>query len=139
MSRVPDHDRPWEQPGSFRRDCEPHRGGLLFALGQVSLLLGCLALFCLIPSVLGLAGQARQPAIAFTGLFCGVPSVLGLAVGVPTWVLARRDLGQMEAGLMDPGGRRKTQAGLGQAKVGVVLCVTVLAGLLGGLLLYLVM
>jgi hypothetical protein len=118
MSRMPGEDaddRPWEQPGAFRLDCEPHRGGLLSALGQASLLLGVLALFCL------------------------VPSVLGLAVGVPTWVLARRDLGQMEAGLMDPRGWRKTQAGLERAKAGVVLCVTVIAGVLGGWLLYSVM
>jgi hypothetical protein len=28
-----DDERPWEEPGAVRRDCEPHRSGLLVGLG----------------------------------------------------------------------------------------------------------
>src|SRR4051795_13430283 len=55
MEPRPPHDRgagitdlplpplpPWELPGNFRRDCEPHRAGLLRLLGALSLGLGVL-------------------------------------------------------------------------------------------------
>jgi hypothetical protein len=104
-----DHDEPpWEQPGAFRLDCEPHRGGLLSALGTISLVLGVLSLFCF--------------------PLC----VTGLTFGLPAWVLAYRDLARMRAGLMDPTGREQTHAALGQARAGVVLSVLGAAGLFGG-------
>jgi hypothetical protein len=90
-------DRPWERPGCVRRDCEPHRGPLLSNLSGAGFVLGVLSL-----------------------LFV-VPCVPGLLVAGPAWVLARRDLRRMRAGLMDPAGRDLTQQALTRAKVGAAL------------------
>jgi hypothetical protein len=94
-------DRPWEQPGAFRLDCEPHRGGLIRGLGlwaQVT----CVAGLCL-PWLL--------------------PISLGL--GLTAWLLARRDLLEMDAGLRDSAGRTATRegrkGGLDAAAVAVLL------------------
>jgi hypothetical protein len=72
-------DRPWEQPGAVRRDCEPHRGAALLLLGRVSL--GC-----------GLLG------------LLGVTAPLGLALGCAVMALSEHDRGRMRAGEMDPAG-----------------------------------
>jgi predicted Zn finger-like uncharacterized protein len=64
-----------------RRDCEPHRAGLVLTLGVVSLVL--------------LAG-------------CGP---VGLALGIAAWVMGQADLHKMRAGEMDPEGLSSTQAG----------------------------
>jgi hypothetical protein len=34
---------PWERPGCFRLDCEPHRGMLLRWMGRASLIIGCIS------------------------------------------------------------------------------------------------
>jgi hypothetical protein len=73
-------DRPWEAPGAVRRDCEPHRGAALYALGLVALVLGFLS-GCLL-----------------------VTAPVALALGVVVRVLARRDMRSIQAGLTDPAG-----------------------------------
>jgi hypothetical protein len=106
MSRMPDEeadDRPWERPGAFRLDCEPHRGGLLCWLGLGSYLLGFLSLFLLLPS-LG-----------------------GLPLGVAVWRTARRDLARMGAGLMDARGQADTEKAKSHATIGVELNLVGLA------------
>src|SRR5262249_35319673 len=62
-------ERQWEREGFVRRDCEPHRGGLVQTLGIVSL---C----CLI------------------GFLCGGILVTGpgLGLGIAAWVMGSRDL-----------------------------------------------
>jgi hypothetical protein len=100
--------RPWERPGAVRRDYESHRGTRLAWLGT-----------------LGLVG-------AF------VPG-LGLAVAplsALVWVLARRDLTEMQAGRTDPAGLRQVTeareyALAGLAVTAVQATVTLLG--LGGL------
>jgi hypothetical protein len=91
--------RPWERPGAARRDCESHRGGLLLALGDASLLLGALSL--------GLG-------------FLAVPC---LCLGAAAWALASRDLRRMRARLMDPGGLSGTTLGRARARAGVALSI----------------
>ena len=80
---VPDEPRPWEGPGAVRRDREPHRGGLLLALGRAG------SLCALLTPVLIL------------------PGLVALSLGLTVWVLARQDLAKMRAGLMDPAGRKQ--------------------------------
>jgi hypothetical protein len=92
-------DRPWERPGAWRRDVEPHRGGLLRALGLTSLVLGTLA-----------------PALV-------LPALVALPLGVAVWVVARRDLGRMAAGAMDPAGRDQTTAARDYGALGALLCL----------------
>ncbi len=76
--------RPWEQPGGVRRDCEPHRANWLLVLAAVALALG-LSTFCLV-----VTGFIAMPVAAAVGR------------------LAARDLDEMQAGRMDPQGRRMT-------------------------------
>src|SRR5262249_52777979 len=71
--------RPWGRPGAVQRDCEPHRGAVLLALGRVRVL-----------GFLSLAGGVAAPA--------------ALAVGVVALVLCARDEREMAAGRRDPAG-----------------------------------
>jgi predicted Zn finger-like uncharacterized protein len=70
-----DDDRP------RRRDCEPHRGGLVLSLGVMALLLS---------------------------FVCGP---VGLVLGLLAWVLGQMDLAKMKEGSMDDDGLGMTQAG----------------------------
>jgi hypothetical protein len=92
-------DRPWQRRGAARRDCEPHRGGLLLALGDASLLLGVLS------------------------LPLGFLALTGLGLGAAAWALASSDLKRMEARLMDPGGLSGTALGRARARAGVALSI----------------
>jgi hypothetical protein len=80
-----EEDRPWDQKEQrrVRRDCEPHRGGTVLALGIVGL------------------------ALSMMGLF----GVLGLPLGIAAWVMAQGDLRKIRGGDMDPGGHSLTRAG----------------------------
>lgn len=75
---------PWEQPGCFRMDCEPHRAELLTAISILGLIVNqvsmCLPIFLLI----------------------------GMLLGMTTWLLAKLDLAKMSRGMMDPGGMKVT-------------------------------
>jgi hypothetical protein len=104
--RQPDADapRPWEEPGMVRRDCEPHRGGVLRALGIASL-------------VVPPAGLLIAPLIGFVG---------GIALGLTVWALAGRDLAKMDAGLMDPDGRRATMSARRLGLTGVLVSLGML-------------
>ena len=81
MADDRDDDRPWERPGAVRRDCEPHRAGLIVALAVLGLLLGLLSL------------------AAFPLAFMGLP------LSVVALLMARRDLGLTGKGQMHPTGR----------------------------------
>jgi hypothetical protein len=72
---------PWERPGCFRMDCEPHRAGLLRLMGTASLI----ASYFSIP-------------LPFPFL------VVGLPLSGMTWLMARSDLAKIQKGLMHPGG-----------------------------------
>jgi hypothetical protein len=106
---------PWEQPGGFRLDGEPHRGDLLSGLGNTALVAGFFA-FAL--ASLGL------------GLLC-LP--VALPLGLAVWAAARRDLARMGRGLMDPRGEDKTEearlsgrAAMWLGLLGVVLALPLL-------------
>lgn len=103
-----DDDRPWESPDAGRRDFEPHRGGLLTVLGGISFLLAL--------------GSICFPPLGFVGL--------GLVCFV--WVSVQRDLAQIEAGYMDPAGKRPTKEALPIAFVSLI--VTLIIYLIWGLL-----
>jgi hypothetical protein len=82
-AELPGDDRPWEKPGGVRRDCQPHRSGMLLFLATVSIL--CSLFSCLL-----------------------LPGLIGLPLAISVSISARRDLGKMKAGLMDPGGEPQT-------------------------------
>ncbi len=70
--------------GMLRRDCEPHRGGLLLALAVVALVCG------------------------FASVVLAVPALVAVPLGIAVARRARRDLDEMFAGRRDPAGRRQT-------------------------------
>jgi hypothetical protein len=75
-----EHDRPWESPGAVRRDCEPHRAGVLNPLGVAACVLGILSGFALLTAP------------------------IAIVLGAIIHFLARRDLASIRAGLTDPNG-----------------------------------
>jgi hypothetical protein len=79
---------------------------------------------------LGIASVAAP----FAGLLLSplVGLVAGVSLGATVWVLAGQDLAKMQAGVMDPDGRRLTRSArrLGLAGVLVSLAVFALAVLL---------
>src|SRR5262249_52274747 len=76
-----DYDR--GRPRLVRRDCEPHRGGLVLTMGIVSL-------------------------VVISMMWC---APLGIIPGIVAWILGHIDLRKMKAGQMDPEGHGSTQAG----------------------------
>jgi hypothetical protein len=84
-----------------RRDCEPHRAGLVLTLGVVSLVL--------------LA-------------FCGP---IGLGLGIAAWVMGHGDLRKMRFGEMDPEGLTSTQGGWVCGILGTLLNVLWVLGCAG--------
>jgi hypothetical protein len=93
---APDDPRPWERPGAVRRDCAPHRGNLLRQLGRASGALGVLSMVLVLPAL------------------------VSIALGVAVCLLARHDLAQMRAGLMDPSGQDDTEVGYTDALCGLL-------------------
>jgi hypothetical protein len=82
-----------------RRDGAKHSGGLLLALGCLSLAIG-----------------ASAACFVYIALF-------GAVLGLIVFVLAGRDLTRMRNGLVDPSGRRLTRAAYFAGLLGVVLSV----------------
>jgi hypothetical protein len=88
---------PWELPGAFRRDCEPHRGPLLRRLGVLTV-------------YLDLFGVVFPPAV--------LPA---LPLGVAVWVMACRDLAGMRLGRVDPRGEVDARQARRDAICGVLI------------------
>jgi hypothetical protein len=78
-AKVPD----WERKGAVRRDCEPHRGGLILTLGVIGLVASLIHVF----------------------------AIIGLPLSIAAWVMGQGDLKLMETRQMDPQGMSNTQAG----------------------------
>jgi hypothetical protein len=103
-------------PGPLGGGIQPHRGGLILALGISSiavLLLGCCDLF-FPPCCLG-------------------TSAITIGLAVPAWVMANADLRAMAEGRVDPAGRGQTEAGRVCAIIAVILCGLSLLGCLGSI------
>jgi hypothetical protein len=94
---------PWKLPGGFRFDGEPHRGPLLFDLGQLSLMI---ALLGVLPMC----------------FLCSAP--VAIPLGLRVWIMARRDLALMHRGEMDTRGREDTELGRKKARWALVLALT---------------
>jgi hypothetical protein len=113
---------PWEMPGAFRRDCEPHRAGLLVRLAHISMSSGYLSVvlyFFMVP--LG--------PLAILLLFLVIaPVLIALALGGLTYLLSRHDLARMERGFMDRTGQAATESARRNSATAVRL------GALGGII-----
>jgi predicted Zn finger-like uncharacterized protein len=107
---VSEDERPWEvrRGPPVRRDCDPHRGSMILVLGITSIVLAPMSVCCY-----------------------GIPSLIGLGLGIPAWVMGRRDQAKMDTGSMDPEGRGLTQGGMICGIVGTILnSLGILFGLL---------
>jgi hypothetical protein len=93
---------PWELPGRFRLDCEPHRAALLGRLGWVAVIVGF---------------------AAFGGPLLVVCGPAALTLGVVICLMARHDLSRMRLGFMDPEGARKTEEAGGFGAMAVALAI----------------
>jgi len=70
----------------------------------------------------------RGTLILVLGIVSIVIHALGLPIGLPAWIMGRRDLAKMDRGEMDPSGRSTTQAGYICGIIGTILgSLTVLA------------
>jgi hypothetical protein len=92
-----DEDRPWEQIGAVRRDCEPHRGTFLNALATIGLIFSVLS------------------------CFGGLAAIFGLPMCITAWILAEQDLKKIRARIMDPAGGRLVGGARLAAIDGVIL------------------
>lgn len=120
-----DADEPaaWEDgfEGRFlgvRRDCDPHRGGLVLTLGIVSIVFGVLT------DVGSLFGSFAFccPLCFSTSLVSLGVGLLGLPLGIVSWVAGQKDLSKMHRGEMDPEGQGATKGGWICGIVGTILC-----------------
>jgi ABC-type branched-subunit amino acid transport system permease subunit len=105
-SRWPDWQvPPWRLPGNFRLDCEPHHGALWRWLANLALVfcLGSWAAFLNSP-LFCLKGDPTAAVTAAFGL-----AIAAAALGLPAWLLARRELARMHAGVVDPSGQWETK------------------------------
>jgi hypothetical protein len=131
--------RPWEQPGAVRRDCEPHRGRLLAALGRAALVCACLGLGWLVLAFFAgpvSAAALARPNLRHPGTAAAVACLAllllgGLSLGTAVFALARRDLARMAAGLVDPDGAAATALARDRGLVAALLVVMALVLLAG--------
>jgi hypothetical protein len=93
---------PWELPGGFRFDGEPHRGPLLCELGHAALMAGWL-------SVLPACFPCCAPA--------------AILLGMRVWTMTSRDLALMQRGQMDTRGQEATELGRCRARKAVFLAL----------------
>ena len=89
---------PWERPGCFRRDCEPHRGNLLWWLAAAGCALGALAL------------------LPWCGWWLGL---IGIPLSLCSRYMAQTDLAKMQAGLMEPYGEGVTASAKSLSTLGL--------------------
>jgi hypothetical protein len=97
FTAEPGEHRRWEQRFELRREVAPPRGGVLLALGILSIVVG-------VPS-----------------LYLVVPALLGLPLSLVAYLMADRDLLEMRAGRMDRSGRASAHAAQWCALVGFLL------------------
>jgi hypothetical protein len=116
---------PWELPGNFRRDCEPHRAGLLRLLGVLAEYAVLATLYAAVDCAAVIGLQSYVPAsglevLRVVGLFAAL-ALPGVCLGGLAWWLARKDLARMRRGLVDPGGERLTRDAGRSGAVGALL------------------
>jgi hypothetical protein len=128
---------PWERPGAFRCDGEPHRADWLSKWASAGHVACALALLNSVGFALAAVSGGPRPAAEVSAAAAVLFAVPALLLGSITLAQARRDLGLMLRGLMDPSGRDRTTAA---AKVGretvvfsLVICGAAVAVLLRAL------
>ena len=99
---------PWELPGAFRRDCQPHRADWLSRLARAGHVACALALLNSVGFALAAVSGGPRPAAEVSAAAAVLFAGPALLLGVTALAQARRDLGLMLRGVMDPSGRDRT-------------------------------
>jgi hypothetical protein len=120
---------PWELPGAFRRDGEPHRADWLYRLAQAARWATALAMVQAGPTFFpAVGGSVRGPGaevLAAGALLFALP---GFLLAITAVAQARSDLGLMYRGLMDPSGRGRTADAAHIGREAVVFSFLISAG-----------
>lgn len=103
---------PWERPGYFRLDCEPHRGELLKVMASVSVAVSFLSICPL----------------------TYIAVLLALPLSLSIWLLARHDLELMRKGKIDPNGEGLTD-GARRLGFGAFVAAVIVSAFWGSILL----
>ncbi len=105
---------PWELDGGSKRDCAPHRAGLLILLSYFSIAATWLFVL-LFPVWLAVPARLldqkktrRDPTRWACCLLCLFPALTAFGGSLGTRILAQRDLARMKAGDMDCRGYHET-------------------------------
>ena len=116
---------PWELPGAFRRDGESHRADWLSRLASAGNVACAFALLIAVPfglaAVSGGAHWWDAEVFAALAVLFAVPALL---LGITALAQARRDLGLMLRGVMDPSGRDRTADAAKMGRDTVVFSLT---------------
>jgi hypothetical protein len=115
MSMPPDYPhsettQPWEDAGSFRRDCLPDRGALLDWLTLPGILTGYGSAVGMVMSASAAHDDRDIPfaAVVIAISILTLVSLLGLLFSLVGWWLAANDLREIDAELRDPAAKAKT-------------------------------
>jgi hypothetical protein len=109
---------PWELPGNYRFDCEPHYGTFLRRLANASFVLAAFALGLSGCSLICPSEVMRAP------MTYGLEFVLGyfgILFGGIAIFSARKELGEMRLGRINPEGRYETEFALRRGLLGFLL------------------
>lgn len=120
---------PWEQPGCFRLDCEPHRSTLLLWLAFPTFL-PCFLSFMTLAELL--RNWRFNPVVNAWGCIDGdcvllscldilIFSACGMALALPSWLMAQHDLDKMRKGLMDPTDKNSTAGAWFFTRLGLIM------------------
>src|SRR5438552_6601868 len=97
FSATMNEHRPWEAPGHFRFDCEPHRSPFLLLLANVSLVCTVFAFLLLLTAL------------------------ISYPLSIAVQLMTRRDLRKMARGQMDPSGQEGTSVAHERARISFVV------------------
>ena len=116
---------PWELPGAFRRDCQPHRADWLSRLARAGHVACALALLNSVGFALAAVSGGPRPAAEVSAAAAVLFAVPALLLGVTALAQARRDLGLMLRGVMDPSGQDRTAAAAQMGRETVVFSLVI--------------
>jgi hypothetical protein len=127
---------PWELPGAFRRDCLPHRADWLSGLARAGHVAASFALRISVPvGLIAVSGPHWRKDMEVSAALAVLFAVPALLLGVTALAQARRDLGLMLRGLMDPSGRGRTTAAVKMGRETVVFSLFICGAAVAVLLL----
>ena len=120
---------PWEQPGFFRLDCQPHRDTLLNWLAFPSVFLCYFSILVELVFFWSALHGHYSLWSAFTDPrylnVCAIGltfSLFGAPLSLAAWLIARHDIAMMRKGLRDPSEKEQTGRAWFMGLGGLLMC-----------------